>query len=216
MRSSDMNADTSSGGPDSETQNQIQNAKVHARAHARGARAKAYALDVDAGRHVRDLFLKEILPRLKLEKDAVVASYISIHDELDTRPLLTALEERGFRPAAPCIVERDRPLVFRAHDVFGGLVPGKFGSIPEPPVSAPELEPDLLLVPLLAFNRSGHRLGYGRGYYDRTLESLRKRRVIVAVGLAFAAQEMLSLPVSDNDQRLDWIVTEKEVIRPAP
>jgi 5-formyltetrahydrofolate cyclo-ligase len=211
-----MNADMSAVGPDTEKQAEIQNAKAHARAHAKGARAKAYALDVDAGRHVRDIFLKELLPRLGMEPGAVVASYISIHDELDSRPLLTALEEKGFRPAAPCIVERDRPLVFRAHDVFGGLRPGKFGSIPEPPASAPQLEPDLLLVPLLAFNRHGHRLGYGRGYYDRTLEELRFRRDIVAVGLAFAAQEMLSLPVTDNDQRLDWIVTEKELIRPAP
>jgi 5-formyltetrahydrofolate cyclo-ligase len=211
-----VNADMSAVGPDSEIQSEIQTAKNHARAHARGARAKAYALDVAAGRHVRDLFLQGVLPHLKLMKDAVVASYVSIHDELDTRPLLEALESRGFRAAAPCIVERDSPLVFRAHDVFGGLVPGKFGSIPEPPLAAPELEPDLLLVPLLAFDRRCHRLGYGRGYYDRTLAALRARRAIVAVGLAFAAQEMLSLPVSDTDQRLDWIVTEKELIRPAP
>lgn len=206
-----MNADPSAVGPDAE----ILNAKVHARAHARGARARAFALSTDAGHQVRNLFLNALLPRFAFVDGAVVASYIPIHDELDSRPLLMALEERGFRPAAPCIVARDNPLVFRAHDVYGGLAPGPFG-IPEPPPTAALLEPDLLLVPLLAFDRRGHRLGYGRGYYDRTLAALRARRPIVAVGLAFAAQEMLSLPISGDDQRLDWVVTEEEVIHPAP
>ena len=75
------------------------------------------------------------------------------------------------------------------------------------------LRPSLLLVPLLAFDRSGHRLGYGAGYYDRTLDGLRAGGAVLAVGVAFAAQEMPAVPVDGHDERLDWIVTERETLR---
>lgn len=194
----------------------IREAKAHARAHARGARAKAFVTTPNASAGVRDVFVTELLPKLALKPAATVTGYIPFRDELDPRPLLTLLEERGFVLGAPSIVERDRPLVFRRWDVYAGLVPGRFGfGIPEPSADAPVVEPDLLLVPMLAFDRRGHRLGYGRGYYDRTLAALRARRPIVAVGLAFAAQEVLSLPISVGDQRLDWIVTEAALIHPS-
>ena len=79
--------------------------------------------------------------------------------------------------------------------------------IREPGSQARVLEPDVLLVPLLAFDRSGHRLGYGGGYYDRTLRDLRRRRPIVAVGLAFGCQEVDAVPHLDYDERLDWVLT---------
>jgi 5-formyltetrahydrofolate cyclo-ligase len=193
----------------------IREAKVQARAHARGARAKAFVTTPDAGARVRDRFLDGLLPKLALKSGAAVTGYIPFGDELDPRPLLAVLGERGFLLAAPSIVERDRPLVFRRWDVYAGLSPGRFGfGIPEPSADAPVVEPDLLLVPMLAFDRRGHRLGYGRGYYDRTLAMWRARRTIVAVGLAFSAQEVLSLPTADDDQRLDWIVTEAALIHP--
>jgi 5-formyltetrahydrofolate cyclo-ligase len=199
--------------PDIET---LRNAKAEARAHARGVRAKAYVTTPDAPARVRDVFMSELLPKLALKPGAVVTGYIPFRDELDPRPLLLALEERGFRLAAPAIVERDKPLVFRQWDVHAALAPGRFGfGIPEPSADSPVVEPDLLLVPMLSFDRRGHRLGYGRGYYDRTLALWRARRPIVAAGLAFAAQEVLSLPIGGDDQRLDWIVTEAGLIRPA-
>jgi 5-formyltetrahydrofolate cyclo-ligase len=188
-------------------------AKARARAHAHGARAKAFVAAPAAGAHVRDRFLSELLPSLNHRDGVIVAGYIPVRDELDPRPLLFAMEERGYPLAAPSVVGRGAPLVFRRWDVYASLAPGHFG-IPEPPPHAPVVEPDLLLVPLLAFDRRGHRLGYGRGYYDRTLAGLRARRPIIAVGLAFAAQEVLSLPISDDDQRLDWIVTEAALIHP--
>ena len=204
-----------SAGPDTPEIISIRDAKAQARSHARGARAKAFVATPDAGLRVRDRFLSELLPKLALKPGAIVTGYIPFGDELDPRPLLTVLEERGFLLAAPCIVERDRPLAFRRWDVYAGLSPGRFGfGIPEPSADAPIVEPDMVLVPMLAFDRRGHRLGYGRGYFDRTLAMWRGRRTIVAVGLAFSAQEVLSLPISDDDQRLDWIVTEASLIHP--
>jgi len=204
-----------SAGPESPETLSIRDAKAQARAHALGARAKAFVTTPEAGLRVRDIFVTQLLPKLALKVGAVVTGYIPFRDELDPRPLLTVLEERGFSLGAPSIVARDQPLVFRRWDIYAGLTPGRFGfGIPEPTLDSPIVEPDLLLVPMLAFDRRGHRLGYGRGYYDRTLASLRARRSIVAVGLAFAAQEVLSLPISEEDQRLDWIVTEAALIHP--
>ena len=82
-----------------------------------------------------------------------------------------------------------------------------------PMPDAPEMEPDLLIVPMLAFDRSGFRLGYGGGFYDRTLERLRSMKPVTAVGVAFAGQEVAYVPHDDLDQPLDWIVTEREAIR---
>ena len=187
-------------------------AKASARVLARTRRAAASANVPDAAERVRDRFIAELLPRLRLTAAPVVSGYSPIRDELDPRPLMVALADRGFRTAGPCVASVGSPLLFRLWDVKTPLA--LVGGIPEPPETAPAVEPDLLLVPLLAFDRSGHRLGYGRGFYDRTLEALRARRRAIAVGLAFAGQEMLSLPISDRDQRLDWIVTEEAVIHP--
>ena len=204
-----------SAGPENLESASIRDAKVRARAHAHGARAKAFVATPDAARRIRDRFLAELLPGLAVRQGATVSGYIPINDELDPRPLLSALMERGHPLAAPCVVAKGQPLIFRMWDIHAGLAPGPFG-VSEPPPDAPVLEPELLLVPMLAFDRRGHRLGYGRGYYDRTLAALRARRSIAAIGLAFAGQEVLSLPISDGDQRLDWIVTETALIHPLP
>ncbi|MCW5732408.1 MAG: 5-formyltetrahydrofolate cyclo-ligase, partial [Alphaproteobacteria bacterium] len=129
-------------------------------------------------------------------------------DELDPRPLMELLAERGGRLALPGAARPGQPLVFHAYRWGDPLRPGPFG-VMIPAEGAPELLPDMVLVPLLAFDRQGGRLGYGGGFYDRTLEALRRARpALVAVGLAFAAQEVACLPHEAGDQRLDWIVTE--------
>ena len=95
---------------------------------------------------------------------------------------------------------------------FGdALSSGQWG-IREPKADAPEVAPDILLVPLLAFDRSGHRIGYGAGYYDMTIAKLRAMKPVVAVGIAFAAQEIASVPVTPRDARLDLVLTEREII----
>ena len=92
------------------------------------------------------------------------------------------------------------------------MAAGAFG-IPAPPPEAAEVVPEVLLVPLLAFDRAGHRVGWGAGFYDRTLETLRAARAIIAIGVAFAVQEVDFVPHGPHDQPLDWIVTEAEAIR---
>jgi 5-formyltetrahydrofolate cyclo-ligase len=109
------------------------------------------------------------------------------------------------------VMGRGRPLVFRAWAWGEPLGKGQWG-IREPRPDAPEVEPDILLVPLAAFDRVGHRIGYGAGYYDLTLTALRAAKPIVALGLAYAAQEIAAVPATARDARLDLVLTEREVI----
>jgi 5-formyltetrahydrofolate cyclo-ligase len=145
-----------------------------------------------------------------------VAGYWPVGDELDPRPLLARLEAAGAAIALPQVAGNAAPLVFRRWSIAGGEVPpaGAHG-IPAPGDEAPAIEPDILLVPLLAFDRAGWRLGSGLGYYDRTLAALRRRRAVRAVGFAYAGQEVAAVPHGEGDEVLDWIVTEREVIAAA-
>lgn len=140
---------------------------------------------------------------------APVSGFWSIGDEIDVRPALLALRTRGHEIGLPVVVRRAQPLVFRAWRDGDQMAAGPFG-IREPLPSAPEISPVVLLVPLLAFDREGYRLGYGGGFYDRTLAALRERGEIVAVGTAWAGQEVAHVPRDRYDQRLDWILTEGE------
>ncbi len=145
----------------------------------------------------------------------VVAGYVALADEIDPLPLMRRLAESGARLALPVVETPDAPLVFRRWRPGDPLRRGAFG-IDRPDDAAPVVRPEWLLVPLLAFDRRGHRLGFGGGYYDRTLARLRADGCAVrAVGLAFAAQELDSLPVAAYDVPLDLVVTERAVIRPA-
>ena len=113
--------------------------------------------------------------------------------------------------ALPVVSGRGNPLIMRAWNWGEPLSPGVWG-IREPMPEAAEVEPDILLVPLLAFDRTGRRLGYGGGYYDVTLARLRARKAVVAVGLAFAVQEVPAVPTTPRDALLDLVLTEQEVI----
>ena len=124
---------------------------------------------------------------------------------------MASLADAGWRLALPVVVAADSPLLFRAYSFGDVLVKSRFD--PEVPgEDKEELVPGLLLVPLLAFDRRGYRLGYGGGYYDRTLTLLRRRGPVLAVGLAFREQEIEQVPADAMDQRLDWIVTQSEAI----
>lgn len=152
-------------------------------------------------------------PRLGLAAGAVVAGYWPLGGEIDPRPLMAALAGLGCRLALPVVVARAAPLEFRAWAEGEPLEAGPHGTA-HPPTTAPRLRPDVVLVPLLGFDRGGWRLGYGGGYYDRTLQSLRETAPIRAIGLAFAAQEMAAVPRDGHDQPLDAIATERELIEP--
>ena len=146
---------------------------------------------------------------------AVVAGYWPIGAELDCRPLLQGLGAAGWGCALPVIDGVSASLRFRRWRVGESLVAGRHG-VQEPLAGSPEVTPAVILVPMLAFDRAGHRLGQGGGYYDRTLERLRSHGSVLAVGLAFAGQEQAAVPVEPHDQPLDWIVTETEAHRIRP
>ena len=145
------------------------------------------------------------------ETGQVVSGYWSVRSELDPAPLLDQLAVLGCRIALPVVVGPGAALVFRGWTPAAAMVTSSFG-IPEPSPANPPLRPDIALLPLLAFDASGYRLGYGAGHYDRTLARLRQDgRPVVAVGFGFAGQEVARVPRDAHDERLDLIVTEKEV-----
>jgi 5-formyltetrahydrofolate cyclo-ligase len=179
------------------------------RAAARARRAEA---DKAVPKTIGEVFARIFFDAVPVSSAASVAAYVRTQSEADPKCILSELRRRGHVIALPSVeATRKQPLVFRIFD-SESLVMGAYG-IPMPPRSAKPVEPDVIIVPLVAFDRAGHRLGYGAGYYDRTIAALRARKAIVTVGLAYAVQEVDSIPSEAHDQRLDWIVTEKEAIQ---
>src|SRR5580704_8073309 len=148
---------------------------------------------------------------LAMVPGAIVSGFMPLKSEINPLPLLQKLHEAGARLALPAIAGRGKPLIMRAWEFGGPLDRGQWG-IREPKADAPEAEPDILLVPLLAFDREGFRIGYGAGYYDMTIHRLRALKPVTAVGIAFAAQEVPKIPTTPRDERLDLVLTEREVI----
>lgn len=148
------------------------------------------------------------LLREKAAPPAVVAAYWPIRSEMPTRPLLEALAAAGYRTALPAMTGAGRPLRFRAWSPGDELHKGPLG-LSEPAPGAPEVEPDVVFTPLACFDARGYRIGYGGGNFDATLEALRARRKILAIGLAYADQEVAAAPHEAHDQRLDHVVTEQ-------
>jgi 5-formyltetrahydrofolate cyclo-ligase len=134
-----------------------------------------------------------------------------LKDEINPIPLMQTLANAGASLALPIVVARGKPLLMRAFAIGDPLVAGVWG-IREPRSQAPEVLPDIVIVPLLAFDRAGHRVGYGAGYFDLTIHALRARKRLLAVGIAFAAQEIAQVPATPRDARLDLVLTEQEVI----
>jgi 5-formyltetrahydrofolate cyclo-ligase len=145
-------------------------------------------------------------PPLDFVSTAILSGFASMPQELDALPLLKRLHANGYRLCLPVIQGKGRPLLFRAWVPGDEMAAGQWG-IREPKPERLALEPDVLLVPLLAFDKHGFRLGYGGGYYDRTLKDLRSRKPIVGIGLAFDEQEVDVVPHLDYDERLDWVLT---------
>jgi 5-formyltetrahydrofolate cyclo-ligase len=142
---------------------------------------------------------------------AIVSGFSPMKSEISPLPLLRRLADAGLSLALPVVTGRGQPLVMRAWSFGTPLVSGVWG-IREPPADAPELYPDILIVPLLAFDRRGYRLGYGGGYYDRTIARLRTMKPVTAVGIAFSAQQIEDVPITPRDERLDLVLTEAGTI----
>jgi 5-formyltetrahydrofolate cyclo-ligase len=147
---------------------------------------------------------------IDIKPATVVAGYSPIRNEIDPAPLMRMLEAKGAQLALPAITARGKTLIFRAWSPGDRLTPGSLG-IPEPSPAAAELVPDILLVPLAAFDRAGHRIGYGAGHYDVTLAHLRKVKAVIAIGIAFAVQEIRAVPMQPHDIALDYVLTEKGI-----
>jgi 5-formyltetrahydrofolate cyclo-ligase len=148
---------------------------------------------------------------LPIAASAVVSGFCPMRSEIDPLPLMRQLAARGATLALPLVQGRGCPLLFRAYAFGDPLKPGTWG-IHEPLSEAALVAPDLLIVPLAAFDRRGHRIGYGAGYYDMTLRRLRAQKSIVAIGLGFAVQEISAVPATSRDERLDLVLTERELI----
>ncbi len=179
--------------------------KADARAAAFARRAEAHGA-VDPSPAL-DLLLAELTGA----GGNVVAGYMAMRTEIDPAPVMRRLHAEGARICVPVIEGKDQPLKFREWTPGCALEDGPFGA--KVPAEGDWLEPDALIVPLVAFDARLNRLGYGGGFYDRTLEGLRARKPVAAIGFAYAAQEADALPLEPTDQPLNALVTEKGVLR---
>jgi len=140
---------------------------------------------------------------------SIVSGYSPIRSEIDPAPLMRALAGQGARLALPAVMARGKSLAFRAWSAGDRLMLGPLGIL-EPSPAAAELIPDIMLVPLAAFDRAGHRIGYGAGHYDYTLAHLRRVKPIAAIGVGFAVQEIEAVPALPHDVALDYVLTETQ------
>jgi 5-formyltetrahydrofolate cyclo-ligase len=142
---------------------------------------------------------------------AIVSGFFPMKTEINPMPLLRKLAAAGAQLALPAIAGRGKPLTMRAWSFGAPLKSGQWG-IREPTADAAEVAPDILIVPLACFDRQGHRIGYGAGYYDMTIRGLRAKKPVTAIGIAFAAQEIPRVPATERDECLDLVLTERETI----
>lgn len=171
--------------------------REQARAHLRVA--DVYAEDIEA---VTDIFFEHVKP----EAGKIVAGYWPKGREFDATGILERSLQEGLRCALPVVKEDDKVLEFRAWEKDTEFQKGAFGIME--PISEEVLEPDYILVPMLAFDRRGYRLGQGGGYYDATLSHWRAKKEIIAIGMAYATQAVLfNLPIETHDQKLDYVLT---------
>lgn len=177
--------------------------KDQLRADAKVLREELAARDPDAGETLADKFPLKLFERY----GPTVAVYLPIGSEIDPRPLMGKLIEAGAELALPC-VQDDGSMVYRVYKRGDMLEQRRFGLL-EPNEEVPEVNPTLVLTPLLAFDRKGNRLGYGKGHYDRALTKLREHGRVFVCGLAFFEQEVETVPAESHDVPLDWVMTER-------
>jgi 5-formyltetrahydrofolate cyclo-ligase len=148
---------------------------------------------------------------IDVPRGAVVSGFMPMKSEINPLPLLKRLAAGGATLALPVVAGRGKPLIMRAWEFGAPLDQGVWG-IRQPKAESPEVDPDILIVPLAAFDRRGHRIGYGAGYFDMTINRLRRLKSITAIGIAFAVQEIPRVPATERDEPLDLVLTEREII----
>ena len=149
---------------------------------------------------------------LDLAPGSTISGFSAIRDEIDPLQLLNHLHGQGHRLSLPVMEGKGKPLVFRAWAPGDEMGKVQWG-IAEPLPDKPVLEPDVVLVPLLAFDAAGYRLGYGGGFYDRTLDRLRAIKPVIAVGIAYDELKVDAVPHQSYDERLDWVLTPSGPLR---
>jgi 5-formyltetrahydrofolate cyclo-ligase len=152
--------------------------------------------------------LKEILKKFNLLKNKKIGGYFPINYEIDSLEILKQLENSGHKISLP-ITRKKNEMDFFEWSFKNPLLIGNIG-IPEPCVKK-KVYPDILLVPLVAFNKYKFRLGYGGGYYDRYIEKIKKIKKILTIGMAFSFQEVTKIPINEHDKKLDFIFTENYI-----
>jgi 5-formyltetrahydrofolate cyclo-ligase len=183
--------------------------KREERARALARRAAAFAAHGEAAGAA---LAAHGLSFLSLAPDSIVSGFSAIRDEIDPGRLLARLSADGHRLCLPVMEGKGKPLVFRAWAPGDAMGKVQWG-IAEPLPDKPVLEPDVVLVPLLAFDAAGNRLGYGGGFYDRTLRRLRAIKPAVAVGIAYDELKVDAVPHQSYDERLDWVLTPSGPLR---
>jgi 5-formyltetrahydrofolate cyclo-ligase len=179
------------------------------RTRALARRAAAFALHGPAaGRRLADHGLEFLAPA----PGSIVSGFSAIRDEIDPAPLLERLACEGHRLALPVLQGKGQPLLFRQWSPGDATKSATWG-IAEPLPDRPVLEPDVVLVPLLAFDAKGYRLGYGGGFYDRTLARLRALKPVVTIGIGYDELKIDAVPHLDYDERLDWVLTPSGPLR---
>ena len=176
----------------------------------RAALAARDALDPAARQTASASIVRALLALPDLAEAQLVGAFWPIRSEVDPRPAAEGLLARGQRVALPHVTPEG--LTFREWRAGDTLVAGRFG-LSEPDPSLPPVEPDALIVPLAAFDRTGQRIGYGRGYYDGAITRLSRSHPVLTVGIGFAAQEVARVPAEPHDKPLRFVITEAGVIR---
>jgi 5-formyltetrahydrofolate cyclo-ligase len=176
----------------------------------REAMTRRDALPAEARQAAAEAIAAREFP-LAVAPGVIVSGFMPLKSEINTLPLMQRLAQAGVRLALPVVAGRGKPLIMRAWRPGEDLAAGVWG-LREPKPDVAQVEPDIVLVPLLAFDRAGHRIGYGAGFYDLTIAALRARKPVMAIGLAFATQEIAAVPATPRDARLDLVLTEHETI----
>jgi len=179
------------------------------RTHALGRRAAAHARH---GATAGEALARHGLTFLALPEPVVISGFAAIRDEINPAQLMARLAGEGHRIALPVMQGKGRPLKFRAWAPGDAMGSAQWG-IAEPLPDKPEVYPDVVLVPLLAFDADGYRLGYGGGFYDRSLQNLRAKKPVIAVGIGYDELRIDAVPHLDYDERLDWVLTPSGPLR---
>jgi 5-formyltetrahydrofolate cyclo-ligase len=180
------------------------------RTQAKATRLEAFHQVPEAGEQIAQQLLS-----LAFSTGANISAFWPLAEELDTLPLLHALHKQGHQMLLPVMLGAGKPLEFGTWQPGDVLKEAAFKTL-EPSDDKARLAPDIMLCPLLAFDRRGYRMGYGGGFYDRSIAQLQQQGNLLTIGIAFAAQEVAEIPTGEYDMPLDMIVTEQEVIRIVP